>query len=136
LEEKMIKQISHLGIAVQDLEEAREFYRSVFGVESSEPVVGGNGDLKASMIHLGDSSIELLQPLGDQGPVAKFLQRQGEGIHHVCYVVEDIAAEVESLKEKGVQVVGSPKPGIEGMSVFLHPKSTHGVMTELVERKE
>lgn len=131
----MIKQISHLGIAVQDLEEAREFYRSVFGVESSEPIVGGNGDLKASMIKLGDTSIELLQPLGAEGPVAKFLQRQGEGIHHVCYVVDDIASEVESLKNNGVQIVGSPKSGVEGMSVFLHPRSTHGVMTELVEKE-
>jgi methylmalonyl-CoA/ethylmalonyl-CoA epimerase len=132
----MIKQISHLGIAVKNLEEAREFYRSMFGVESSDPIVGGNGDLKASMIKLGDTSIELLEPLGDQGPVARFLQKQGEGIHHVCYVVDDVMAEVESLKNKGMQIVGSPRPGAEGMSVFLHPKSTHGVMTELVEKKE
>lgn len=131
----MIKGISHLGIAVNNLEEAREFYRSVFGVESSEPMVGGNGDLIASMIKLGDASIELLQPLGDQGPVAKFLKRQGEGIHHICYVVDDVVSEVESLKNKGIEIVGSPRPGAEGMSVFLHPRSTHGVMTELVEKE-
>lgn len=131
----MLKQISHLGIAVKDLEEAREFYRSAFGVESSDPVIGGNGDLKVSMIELGPTSVELLQPLGDQGPVAKFLQRQGEGIHHVCYEVDDIASEVQSLKDKGLEVVGEPRSGVEGMSVFLHPRSTHGVMTELVEKQ-
>jgi methylmalonyl-CoA epimerase len=131
----MIKQVSHLGIAVNNLEEAREFYRSVFGVESGEPMLGGNGDLLASMIKLGDTTLELLQPLGDQGPVAKFLNRHGEGIHHVCYVVDDINAEVEALKNKGMEIVGSPKPGAEGMSVFLHPRGTHGVMTELVQKE-
>jgi len=132
----MIKRISHLGIAVNNLEEAREFYRSVFGVESGEPMVGGNGDLLASMIPLGESTLELLQPLGDQGPVARFLKKQGEGIHHICYHVDDIAAEVENLKNRGMEVLGSPKPGAEGLSVFLHPRGTHGVLTELVQKED
>jgi methylmalonyl-CoA/ethylmalonyl-CoA epimerase len=135
-EGKMIKRISHLGIAVNNLEEAREFYRSVFGVESGEPMVGGNGDLLASMIPLGESTLELLQPLGDQGPVARFLKKQGEGIHHICYHVDDIAAEVENLKNRGMEVLGSPKPGAEGLSVFLHPRGTHGVLTELVQKED
>lgn len=132
----MIKKISHLGIAVNNLEEAREFYRTVFGVESGEPMVGGNGDLLASMIKIGESSLELLQPIGDQGPVAKFLKKNGEGIHHICYDVDDIAAEVENLKGKGIDVLGAPKPGAEGLSVFLHPRGTHGILTELVQTEE
>lgn len=132
----MFKKISHLGIAVNNLEEARAFYRNVFGVESGEPMVGGNGDLLASMIKVGESSLELLQPIGDQGPVARFLKKNGEGIHHICYDVEDIHAAVENLKAQGMEVLGVPKPGAEGLSVFLHPRGTHGILTELVQTEE
>lgn len=132
----MIKQISHIGIAVKDLEEARNFYRSVFGVESSSPIIGGEGDIKISLVDTGQAKIELLQPIGDQGVIAKFLEKRGEGIHHICYEVDDINSEVEALKAKGIEVIGSPRPGAEGLSVFLHPKTTHGVLVELVEKKE
>lgn len=131
----MIKKISHLGMAVNDLEEAREFYRSVFGLESSDPITGGDGTIKVSMVEIGDVLIELLQPLGGEGVMAKFLEKRGEGFHHICYEVEDINAEIASLKAGGVEVLGEPKPGAEGMSVFLHPHGTHGVLVELVEKK-
>ncbi len=132
----MIKQISHLGIAVKNLEEAREFYRSVFGLESSEPIIGGDGTIKVSMVAVGDVLIELLQPAGNEGVMAKFLEKRGEGFHHICYEVEDINAEIASLKAAGIEVLGEVKPGAEGMSVFLHPRGTHGVLVELVEKKE
>lgn len=132
----MIKQISHLGIAVKNLEEAREFYRSVFGLESSEPIIGGGGTIKVSMVEVGGVLIELLQPAGNEGVVAKFLEKRGEGFHHICYEVEDINTEIASLKAAGIEVLGEVKPGAEGMSVFLHPRGTHGVLVELVEKKE
>lgn len=132
----MIKQISHLGIAVKNLEEAREFYRSVFGLESSEPIIGGDGTIKVSMVEVGGVLIELLQPAGNEGVMAKFLEKRGEGFHHICYEVEDINAEVASLKAAGIEVLSEVKPGAEGMSVFLHPRGTHGVLVELVEKKE
>lgn len=132
----MIKQISHLGMAVNNLEEAREFYRSVFGLESSEPIIGGGGTIKVSMVEVGAVLIELLQPIGSEGVMAKFLEKCGEGFHHICYEVDDIKAEIASLKASGVEVLGEPKPGAEGMSVFLHPRGTHGVLVELVEKKE
>ncbi len=132
----MIKQISHLGIAVKNLEEAREFYRSVFGLESSEPITGGEGTIRVSMVQVGGILIELLQPVGNEGVMAKFLEKHGEGFHHICYEVEDINAEVASLKAAGIEVLGEVKPGAEGMSVFLHPRGTHGVLVELVEKKE
>ena len=132
----MIKQISHLGIAVKDLEEARKFYRSVFGLESSEPIIGGDGTIKVSMVEIGHSLIELLQPIGSEGVMAKFLEKRGEGFHHICYEVDDINSEIASLKAAGIDVLGEPKPGAEGMSVFLHPKGTHGVLVELVEKKQ
>ena len=132
----MIKQISHLGIAVKNLKEAREFYRSVFGLESSEPIIGGDGTIKVSMVEVGGVLIELLQPVGNEGVMAKFLEKHGEGFHHICYKVEDINAKIASLKAAGIEVLGEVKPGAEGMSVFLHPRGTHGVLVELVEKKE
>jgi methylmalonyl-CoA/ethylmalonyl-CoA epimerase len=132
----MIKQISHLGIAVKNLEEAREFYHSVFGLESSKPIIVGDGTLKVSMVEVGGVLIELLQPAGNEGVMAKFLEKRGEGFHHICYEVEDINAEIASLKAAGIEVLGEVKPGAEGMSVFLHPRGTHGVLVELVEKKE
>lgn len=131
----MIKGISHLGVAVKDLEEARNYYRSVFRLESGEPMVGGGGTVRASLVELGNATIELLEPIGSEGAIAKFLEKRGEGIQHVCYEVDDINAEVESLKAKGMDVLGEPRPGAEGMAVFLHPRGTHGVLVELVEKK-
>ena len=132
----MIKEVSHLGMAVKDLEEAREFYRSVFGLESSEPIIGGDGTIRVSMVRVGSTLIELLQPIGNEGVMAKFLEKRGEGFHHICYEVEDIQAEIASIKAAGLELLGKPKPGAEGMSVFLHPKGTHGVLVEFVEKKE
>lgn len=132
----MIKEVSHLGMAVKDLEEAREFYRSVFGLESSEPIIGGDGTIRISMVRVGSTLIELLQPIGSEGVMAKFLEKRGEGFHHICYEVEDIQAEIAAVKAAGLEVLGKPKPGAEGMSVFLHPRGTHGVLVEFVEKKE
>jgi len=132
----MIKQISHLGMAVKDLEEAREFYRSVFKLESSEPIIGGDGTIRVSMVKVGEVLIELLQPIGNEGVMAKFLEKRGEGFHHICYEVDDINAAVSSLKASGLDVLGEPKPGAEGMSVFLHPRGTHGVLVEFVEKEK
>ena len=131
----MIKQISHLGIAVKDLEEAREFYRSVLGLESSDPIIGGDGTINVSMVEVGNTLIELLQPIGNEGVIAKFLEKRGEGFHHICYEVDDINAEISSLKAAGMEILGEPRPGAEGMSVFLHPRGTHGVLVELVEKE-
>jgi methylmalonyl-CoA epimerase len=132
----MIKKISHLGMAVKDLEEVREFYRSVFKLESSDPIIGGDGTLKVSMVKIGEVSIELIEPIGNEGVMAKFLEKRGEGFHHICYEVDDIHAAVSSLKDSGMEVLGEPKPGAEGLSVFLHPRGTHGVLVEFVEKGE
>lgn len=130
----MIKQISHIGIAVRNLEEARAFYRSVFKLESSDPIIGGDGTIRVSMIRVGDVLIELLQPIGNEGIIAKFLEKHGEGFHHICYEVNNIHEEAASLRAEGMEILGEPKPGAEGLSVFLHPKKTHGVLVELVEK--
>lgn len=131
----MIKKISHLGIAVKDLEKAREFYRSIFSLESSDPITNPDGTISMSLVHLENAVVELLQPVRDEGVMAKFLKKRGEGIHHICYEVDDIFAEVENLRSKGMDVLGEPRPGAEGMSVFLHPLGTHGVLVEFVQKE-
>ena len=131
----MIKAISHLGVAVKDLKEAREFYRSVFGLESSEPIIGGGGTVRVSLVELENATVELLEPIGNEGPIAKFLEKRGEGIQHVCYEVDDINAEIDSLTAKGIEALGKPAPGAEGLSAFLHPKGTHGILVELVQKE-
>lgn len=132
----MIKNISHLGLAVNDLEKAREFYRSVLGLESSDPIIGGGGTINVSMVNTGNAIIELLEPRAEEGIIAKFLQKRGEGFHHICYEVEDIHAAVENVKSKGLEVLGKPMPGAEGLSVFLHPRGTQGVLVEFVQKSD
>ncbi|MCD6567711.1 MAG: VOC family protein [Dehalococcoidia bacterium] len=131
----MIKQISHLGLAVKDLEKTMVFYRSVLRLDPAEPIVGGNErDLSVSLVKVGDATLELIQPIKETSVMAKYLEKRGEGIHHVCFEVDDIDAELEWMKSKGLEALGTPKPGAEGMSVFLHPKSTHGILIELVQK--
>ena len=132
----MIKKISHLGIAVRDLAESRKFYEEVFELPTSDPIVGGGGTIHVSMIPVGDVHVELLQPAGTEGVMAKFLEKRGEGFHHICYEVEDIHAEIDRMKTEGMEILGEVMDGVEGPSVFLHPKKTHGVLVELVEKKE
>ena len=131
----MIKQISHLGLAVKDLEKTMDFYRSVLRLDPAEPIVGGNErDLSVSLVKVGDATLELIQPIKETSVMAKYLEKRGEGIHHVCFEVDDIDAELEWMKSKGLEALGTPKPGAEGMSVFLHPKGTHGILVELVQK--
>jgi methylmalonyl-CoA/ethylmalonyl-CoA epimerase len=132
----MIKKISHLGFAVENLEESREYYKKVFGLDSSEPIVAANGIVQASMIKVGEVHLELLQPIGDVGVMSKFLEKRGEGFHHICYDVDDIHKSLESMKAAGMEILIDVMDGIEGPSAFLHPKKTHGILVELVEKKE
>lgn len=131
----MIKGISHLGIAVKDMDKARDYYRTVFGLESREPIVGAGGTVKASLIDLDNVVLELLSPIGTDVPVAKFIQNRGEGIQHVCYEVDDIKREIERFKAINIETIGNLMDGAEGLSIFLHPKGTMGILTELVEKR-
>ncbi len=87
------------------------------------------------MVKADNTPIELLRPIGSKGIMAKFLEKHGEGFNHICNEVDDINEEIASLKAAGIEVLGGPRPGAEGMSVFLHPKGTHGVLIELVEKR-
>ena len=132
----MIKKISHLGMAVRDLEESRKYYEDVFGLTTSDPIVGGGGTIHVSMIPVGDVHVELLQPVGNEGVMAKFLEKRGEGFHHICYEVDDIHAEINRMKKAGMEILGDVMDGAEGPSICLQPTKTHGVVVELVEKTE
>src|SRR5215212_4816080 len=131
----MLKRIYHLGYAVEDIEAASRFYRRNFGVEPGEPEVVEEQGIVATMFRVGESMIELVQPIRPDSPVGKFLERRGEGMHHVAYEVEDLHAALTDLKNNGVEVIDEePRMGVGGTRMaFVHPKSAFGVLTELVE---
>ena len=131
----MLNRIYHLGYAVEDIAAASRFYRENFGVEPTEPEVVEEQGIVATMFRVGESMIELVQPTRPDSPVGKFLERRGEGVHHVAYEVEDLDAALTELKNNGVEIIDEePRTGAGGTRVaFVHPKSAFGVLTELVE---
>jgi methylmalonyl-CoA/ethylmalonyl-CoA epimerase len=131
----MLKRVNHIGIAVKNMGEAREFWRKKFGVESPPPVT--ERDMQICMIKMGDVLVELIAPIGNEGIMAKFLQKHGEGFHHICYEVDNIYTAVKELADRGVEIVDKePREGAEGKIVFLHPKGTQGVLTEIVQVRD
>ena len=131
----MLNRIYHLGYAVEDIEAASRFYSENFGVEPSEPEVVEEQGIVATMFRVGESMIELVQPTRPDSPVGKFLERRGEGVHHVAYEVQDLDVALAELKNNGVEIIDDePGEGAGGTRVaFVHPKSAFGVLTELVE---
>ena len=131
----MLNRIYHLGYAVEDIEAASRFYSENFGAEPTEPEVVEEQGIVATMFRVGESMIELVQPTRPDSPVGRFLERRGEGVHHVAYEVEDLEAALRELKRSGVELVDEePIRGAGGTRVaFVHPKSAFGVLTELVE---
>jgi methylmalonyl-CoA/ethylmalonyl-CoA epimerase len=128
------KGIHHLGVAVEDLDEAVDTYERVFGAElENRDLVEAQG-VEAAAMRLGQSRVELVAPLGDDTPVGKFLVKRGPGMHHVAYEVTDLRRELAELTEQGVQVIDEePHRGLFGLEVaFIHPDSVHGVLAELV----
>ncbi len=127
-----VKRIDHVGIAVKGISEVLPFYSLLgLGVEGTETLP--KHGVSAAFLNIGESQIELLEPLGPDSGVGKFLERRGEGIHHICMTVEDIDGAVQELIDAGVEMIDrAPRPGGKGHRVaFVHPKSTHGVLVEL-----
>ena len=128
------KGIHHLGVAVEDLDEAVDTYQRVFGAEvESRDLVVTQG-VEAAAMRIGESRVELVAPLTDDTPVGKFLAKRGPGMHHVAYEVTDLRRELADLAEQGVHVIDEePHRGLFGLEVaFIHPDSVHGVLAELV----
>jgi methylmalonyl-CoA/ethylmalonyl-CoA epimerase len=132
----MLTRIDHLGFAVPDLEAALTLYEGALGMHVHHREFLEDQGVEAVALKLGESTIELLQPTRDDSPVARFLAEHGPGIHHVAYRVGDIEAALIRLREAGVRLVDeTPRTGLAGARIaFVHPKSTFGVLSELVQR--
>ena len=127
--------IDHVGIAVADLDAAVAWYEEMFGAEVAHRERIESDGVEEALLKVADSYIQLLTPYTDTSPLAKFMARSGEGLHHVGYRVDDCGAVLESVKEKGARVVDEhPRTGSRGTTVaFLHPKTSFGTLIELVE---
>jgi methylmalonyl-CoA/ethylmalonyl-CoA epimerase len=130
------KGIHHLGLAVDDLDQAISSYERLFGAELEERATQGEQGVEAASLRVGPSHVELLAALGPDTPVGRFLARRGPGMHHVAYEVEDLTGELARLQDAGAELIdAAPRPGLFGMQVaFVHPDSAHGVLSELVAR--
>jgi methylmalonyl-CoA epimerase len=129
----MIKKIDHLGIAVHSIEKTRRFYEETLGLVCEKIEEVDSQKVKIAIFAIGKTRIELLEPTGPDSPVARFLEKKGEGFHHVAYATDDIEGQLELAEKSGCQLIHKiPIKGAGGKLVaFLHPKSTHGVLTEL-----
>lgn len=131
----MLKKINHIAIAVNNIEEAAKFYKDVLGLNLSDIEVVAAQKTRAGFFRIGESTIELVQPSEPDSPLVKFLETKGQGIHHICFEVDDVEAEVKAFLGKGVTMADQkPRPGAHQTKVaFAHPKSSSGVLIELCE---
>ncbi len=132
----MIRKLSHMGFAVKDLDAAVKLYHEVFGLRPVHRWHATDDRMEAVSFQVGDVEIELMQPTSEDSPIARFIARRGEGIHHVAYKVDDVAHALQRASEAGVETIDKqPRRGGDGTTrvAFLHPKSTMGVLTELEE---
>ena len=127
--------LDHIGIAVQDIDEALAFYRDALGLEIQVPEEVRSQRVRAHFLRTGDTALELIEPTADDSPIATFLERRGPGLHHITLRVERLDEMLASLKAKGVRLIDEvPRAGAEGARIaFVHPASAHGVLVELKE---
>ena len=133
-----ISHIEHIGIAVRNLNEAIKFYEKTLGLKCYNIEEVKDQKVKTAFFMVGETKIELLESTENDGPIAKFIDKKGEGLHHLAFAVENIESSLNEIGEKGVQLIDkTPRKGAEGLEIaFLHPKSTLGVLTELCENKK
>ena len=134
----MFGAIDHIGIAVEDIDEAAPLYTERFGMREQHRETVEEQGVHALLLEVGDAHVELIAPIGPESGVAKFIERNGPGLHHVAYRTDDIDAELERVRAAGLRLIDEePRTGIRGSRVaFLHPKSTDRVLTELVQPAE
>jgi methylmalonyl-CoA/ethylmalonyl-CoA epimerase len=130
-----LDKIEHIGIAVKDIGQASKFYQDVLGCHVSEEIEVPERKLRIAFIDVSGVKLEFLMPTDEESVLAKFIERRGEGIHHICFEAQDVEKAAAELAEKGAELVDRPRMGAEGKKiVFIKPKSTHGVLIELKER--
>ncbi len=132
----MISKLDHIGIAVRSIASARPFYEDVLGLSCEKIEDVPSQKVRTAFFPVGEVHIELLEPMGEDGPIAEFLARKGEGIHHIAYRTGDVQGVLDGARNHGCRLINeTPVQGAGGKQVaFLHPKSTHGVLTELCGR--
>jgi methylmalonyl-CoA epimerase len=136
LRETVIKKIDHIAIAVHSIEEALQAYHEALGLELTDVKEMSEDTVRVAFLPVGESEIELVEPITTDSGTAKFLEKQGEGLHHICLEVEDIEVALQDLRARGMRLIDrQPRQGAHGRVAFLHPKSTHGVLIELVEKR-
>lgn len=131
----MIERIEHIGIAVKDVENTLKLYASIFGLQSGEITVLEDYGLKVGSIQIGDTKLEFLESIRQDTPIAKFIEKRGQGIHHICFQVDDIEETLKRLAKDGIELVDTtPRPGARSDKIaFIHPRSTSGILIELCE---
>jgi methylmalonyl-CoA epimerase len=127
--------INHLGIATKGIDEALKFWEDALGLENVHTEIVEDQKVRVAMLPIGESRIELLEPISEDSPISKFLEKRGSGIHHIAVEVEDIEASLKLLRDKGMRLIDeAPRKGAEGCLVaFVHPTSANGVLLELVQ---
>jgi methylmalonyl-CoA epimerase len=130
--------IDHLGIAVRSIPDSLKFYRDVLGIELHGQERVEDQGVTVALLPVGESRIELLEPSSSDTPVGRFIAKRGEGLHHICYEVDNLESKLNEMKASGVRVLdGYPRRGAEGKLVaFLHPASANGVLVELVQKAD
>ena len=131
-----ISHIEHIGIAVKSIEESKKYYEDVLGLTCYSVEEVADQKVKTAFFMVGETKIELLESTSPEGPIGKFLAKKGEGIHHIAFAVPNATEALEQVSQNGIQLVDKvSRKGAEGLNIgFLHPKSTHGVLTELCSK--
>jgi len=131
----MIEKINHIGVAVRSLEEHIPFYRDVLKLQYGGTETVADQMVRLAVFRVGEVNIELLEPTGPDSPIAKAIEKRGEGLHHLSYQVDDIERQIEELKDSQIRMIDeTPRSGAHGSRIaFLHPKSSAGVLTELTQ---
>ena len=130
----MLKKIHHVGIVVRSIATAYAFYRDTLSLPVHKEDIIQEQGVKAALLTIGTSEIELLEPLDPNTSVARFLERRGEGLHHLCFATDDVARELEAASTRGLPLIDrQPRRGLAGLICFLHPNASHGVLIEYAQ---
>ncbi len=133
-----LSHIEHIGIAVKNLDDAIKYYEEILGLKCYAIEEVKNQKVKTAFFKIGDTKIELLESTETDGPIGKFIEKRGEGIHHIAFAAKNLDESIKELKDKNIKLIDEvSRKGAEGLNIaFLHPKSTFGVLTELCEKAE